>query len=282
MLRVFYDLDTPVTLARLRSGKPVDYLPEDGLQGFDLTLSYTGGDALHELQTVVGARRVAALYGHVDPAAHRPVSCAEPNRADLSYLGTYAADRQPTLERLFIEPARLHPARRFTVGGSGYPAHFPWTPNIFFVHHVAPSQHPAFFCSSRLTLNVTRADMAAMGFCPSGRLFEAASCGVALLSDSWIGMEEFFTPDREILIARTPEQVSAALQLSDLELERIAQAARERVCAEHTSLHRAQQLLGLLEAAREGGGAGFPGAGLPGTLPPYRAPGAFAEPAKVT
>jgi spore maturation protein CgeB len=248
-LSVFYDLDTPVTLARLAADEPVAYLPSDGLGQFDLVLSYTGGPALDVLRDRLGARAVAPLYGHVDPTAHRPAGPRSMFAGALSYLGTHAADRQPTLERLFVDAARARPEERFVLGGSGYGADFPWQPNIWFMDHVAPADHPAFFCSSRLTLNVTRADMAAMGWCPSGRLFEAAACGVPILSDDWNGLASFFTPGEEILLARSTSDTLAALDRSDAELGRIAQAARARVLAEHSSAARAAELVGLLERA---------------------------------
>jgi spore maturation protein CgeB len=246
-VRVFYDLDTPVTLEKFRQYGRVEYVPPYGLEPFDLVLSYTGGRALQELQRRLGARRVAPLYGSVDPGTHKPV---EPNvryDADLSYLGTYAADRQPTLDRLFIEPARRSPSKRFLIGGAQYPEDFPWAENIWFVSHVPPPQHPSFYCSSKLTLSVTRAAMAEMGYCPSGRLFEAAACATPLVSDWFDGLDEFFEPGREILIASTASEVIAALSLSQEELHRIGVAARERVIAEHTADHRCQQLVQLLE-----------------------------------
>ncbi|WP_425231171.1 CgeB family protein [Sphingomonas sp.] len=249
-VRLFYDLDTPVTLARLAAGETVDYLPPHGLGGFDLVLSYTGGPALDALRDRLGARAAAPLYGHVDPGTHHPAPPRAMFRGDLSYLGTYAADRQPTVERLFVAPAGRAPEQRFVLGGSSYPADFPWQPNIHFMDHVGPADHPAFFCSSRLTLNVTRADMAAMGWCPSGRLFEAAACGAPIVSDSWPGLERFFTPGEEILLAAEADDVLAALALGDGELRRIADAARARVLAEHSSAARAAELVRLIEAAR--------------------------------
>ena len=252
-LTVFYDMDTPVTLASLAEGRGVDYLPPQGLGDFDLVLSYTGGDALEMLRTRLGARRVAPLYGHVDPASHRPSPPVDVFRGDLSYLGTYAADRQATLQTLFIEPAGQRPERRFVLAGAGYPPEFPWRDNIFFVRHLPPGDHPSFFASSRLTLNVTRAPMAAMGWCPSGRLFEAAACGVAILSDRWPGLETFFVPGEEILTAATAAEAVAALELPDGELARIARAARARVLEEHSSDRRADELLAILDGA---GGAG--------------------------
>jgi spore maturation protein CgeB len=248
-VRVFYDLDTPVTLERFRLEGSVDYLPPYGLEPFDLVLSYAGGRALDDLQQHLGARRVAALYGSVDPEVHKPVVSDAHYHSDLSYLGTYAADRQPTLEQLFLEPAKRSPAKRFLVGGALYPQDFPWTDNISFVSHVPPPQHPAFYSSSKLTLSVTRAAMAEMGYCPSGRLFEAAACATPVLSDSWNGLQEFFEPGREILVASSASDVLEFLSLNPEELRSIGCAARERVLAEHTADHRSQQLLNLLEMA---------------------------------
>jgi spore maturation protein CgeB len=244
--RVFYDLDTPVTLARLKAGESVKYIGPRGLGDFDLVLSYTGGAALDVLRAELGARHVAALYGHVDPDVHRPVAPLHHYRSDLSYLGTYAADRQEALESLLVAPARQRSKQRFLIGGAQYPQDFPWSDNIFFVRHLPPSEHPAFFSSSRLTLNVTRQAMAEMGWCPSGRLFEASACGTPVLSDSWEGLEAFFEPGREILVARTTEDAVTALDVSDAELQRIAIASRERTLSEHTSARRAEELERLL------------------------------------
>lgn len=240
-LKCFYDLDTPVTLDCLRSGKPVAYLPAGGLGGFDLVLSYTGGKALQALRSELGARRVAPLYGSVDPEIHTPVSRLPHYEACLSYLGTYAEDRQAMLQRLLIEPARQLPDKKFVIAGAQYPESFPWSQNIFFVRHLPPSEHPAFYCSSPLTLNITRRAMAEMGYCPSGRLFEAASCGAAILSDWWEGLDLFFKPGSEILVAQTTEQVIEILAF-ETELARIGRRARERALDEHTARHRAVEL----------------------------------------
>lgn len=248
-VRVFYDLDAPVTLERLRARAEVDYIPSYGLEPFDLVLSYAGGRTPEELQCRLGATRVAALYGSVDPEQHRPVSSSTKYHAELSYLGTYAADRQQALDALFLQPARQSPEKKFIIGGSLYPSDFPWSANINFVRHVPPLEHPAFYCSSKMTLSVTRAAMAEMGYCPSGRLFEAAACGTPVISDDWEGLDSFFEPGREILIASSAADVMEALSLSCEERERIGKAARERVLAEHTADHRSQQLISLLEGA---------------------------------
>jgi spore maturation protein CgeB len=248
-VRAYYDLDTPVTLAKLSRGEKVPYIGPRGLSVFDLTLSYTGGPALVELQRTLGAKRVAALYGSVDPALHAPAPAVDQYAADLSYLGTYAEDRQAALEALLLAPARALPRSRFAIGGSQYPSDFSWAPNIHYLWHVPPSEHAAFYCSARLNLNVTRAPMAAMGYCPSGRLFEAAACGAALISDHWDGLDQFFTPGEEILVAQRTEDVLDALQRSSHELQIMGRRARERALAEHTIERRALQLLSALEAA---------------------------------
>jgi len=251
-LKVFYDLDTPVTLDALGAGAAVPYLPSDGLAAFDLVLSYTGGRALDELRIRLGARRVAPLYGWVDPTMHCPAQPMEEFRSELSYLGTFAADRQAALEELFVRPAHREPESRFVIGGAQYPDSFPWSENIFFVRHLPPSLHPAFFCSGRATLNVTRRAMAAYGFCPSGRLFEAAACGVPLLTDTWDGLDAFFTPGTEILPVTSAAETLAALSLSDAELRRVAAAGRTRALEKHTATARVLRLERILEDARDG------------------------------
>jgi spore maturation protein CgeB len=251
--RVFYDLDAPVTLARMDADLPVEWVGEGGYSGYDLVLSYSGGRSLEELRTRLGARRVAPLFGSVDLAVHHPVkpmtTPAGNRRIDLSYLGTWAEDRQRALEKLLIEPARQKSDRVFLIGGSMYPANFPWGSNIYFIPHVAPADHNAFYCSSDLTLNITRKAMRERGYCPSGRLFEAAACETPVLSDWWPGVDEFFEPDREILIARNSDDVLRALALDRAELKKIGHAASERARACHTAGIRARQMVEAIESA---------------------------------
>ena len=251
VLKGFYDLDTPVTLSGLRAGQMVPYLPAEGLGAFDLVLSYTGGRAVEELKTRLHARRVEPLYGWVDCTTHFAAEPMPEFRGMLSYLGTYAADRQQALETLFVEPARRLPASRFTIAGAQYPDSFPWTENMFFCRHLPPSLHPAFFCSARATLNVTRQAMAQYGFCPSGRLFEAAACGVPIVSDWWEGLDTFFTPGVEILPVQTTAEVLDALSLGDAELRMIAVAARARTLEFHTAEKRVLELEAICDRARE-------------------------------
>lgn len=247
-IKAFYDLDTPVTLKAVNAEKPVPYLPREGLGSFDLVLSYTGGRALEELHTVLGARRVAALYGSVDPEAHCPVPAMREFYSGLCYLGTYSTDRQAALEELFVKPADRIPRERFVIGGAQYPESFPWRENIFFVRHLPPSLHSAFFCSARATLNITRGSMVEYGYCPSGRLFEAAGCGTAILSDWWEGLSDFFSPGTEILRVESEEDVENALSLSDEELHSIGAAARQRTLERHTARQRVIELEAICES----------------------------------
>ncbi|HWK64991.1 MAG TPA: glycosyltransferase [Rhizobiaceae bacterium] len=249
-LRVFYDLDTPVTLSNLKNGQRPEYIGPDGLRGFDLALSYTGGAALDELSSLLGAPKALPFYGHVDPDKHHPEMQDPCFAGDLSYLGTYAEDRQEAIERFLVEPAWRRPECRFVIGGAQYPQDFPWAPNIYFVRHLPPPDHPRFFTSSRLTLNVTRRAMAEMGWCPSGRLFEAAACGAAIVTDVWPGLDSFFAPGWEVLPVDTTEDVIAALNLTDQELKRLRENARERVLAEHTSDRRATEFEAIVSDAR--------------------------------
>ena len=246
--RVFYDLDTPVTLSRLATGEDVPYIPASGLGEFDLVLSFTGGRALEQLRTRLGARRVAPLYGSVDPEAHHPVAPDPKWAAACSYLGTWSDDRQSRLEALFLAPARKNAQQLFVLGGSMYPANITWPTNVARFDHVPPPAHSAFYCSSPLTVSVTRAPMAGLGYCPSGRLFEAAACGVPVLSDWWQGLDTFFTPGDEILIARTTDDALAALARPPGELAQIGQRARTRALGEHSGTQRARQLVALLQS----------------------------------
>jgi spore maturation protein CgeB len=250
----FYDIDTPVTLAKLERGD-FEYLTPDLIPGYDLYLSFTGGPTLDLIERRFGAPRARALYCSVDPDRYPQLD--RPHRWDLSYLGTYSPDRQPVLERLLIEPARRLPERRFVVAGPQYPAEIDWPANVERFEHVGPADHAEFYAASRYTLNVTRADMVAAGWSPSVRLFEAASCGVPIVSDIWDGIEAVLTPDREILLAEGSDEVVTILEGQSEEGRRaIARQGRERVLRAHTAAHRAAELESYLGEAlhdRSGG-----------------------------
>ena len=250
-LRVFYDLDTPVTLSQLESGG-VDYLRCDQLSAFDLVLSFTGGRILSELESKYGARMARALYGCVDPDDYMRGAPSSEFTCDLSYMGTYAADRQEKLEWLFLEPARRHPEKQFVLAGALYPWDWQWPVNVRRMDHVAPRVHPCFYSSSRITLNITRGEMARWGWCPSGRLFEAAACGTPLISDWWEGLDWFFDVVRDLRVVSRTEHVEQAMAKPDVDLQALARHARERTLDDHTGQVRARQLLEYLEEARAG------------------------------
>jgi spore maturation protein CgeB len=243
----FYDIDTPVTLGKLARGE-YEYVSPAVIPGYDLYLSFTGGPTLTLLEQRYGARAARALYCSADAAAYRPVNT--PVRWDLSYLGTYSPDRQPTLDRLLVVVARQAPALRFCVAGPQYPADIAWPSNVERLEHVAPADHPSFYSASRFTLNVTRADMIAAGWSPSVRLFEAAACAAPIISDVWDGLETLLDPQREIILAEDPQAVLRALTtLPDHERRAIGESGRRRILAAHTAAHRAEELGSLLQSA---------------------------------
>lgn len=250
-LTAFYDIDTPVTVARLDRGD-CPYLTEALAPRFDLYLSFAGGPVLERLRAHYGVRRALPLHCSVDPCEYFPVASAR-LRYDLGYLGTYSADRQPALERLLLEPARRWPAGRFSVAGALYPESIAWPGNITRAEHLPPAVHRSYYNSQRFTLNVTRSDMVANGHAPSVRLFEAAACGVPIISDAWPGMAELFTPGSEILVASQTEEVLSFLhELEPEQLARVAGRARERVMRMHTGAHRAMQLEAYVAQALAG------------------------------
>ncbi|BCS33659.1 glycosyl transferase [Luteitalea sp. TBR-22] len=251
---MFYDIDTPITLAALESGQPCEYLRPDQLRLVDSVLSFTAGHALDRL-CALGAPRAHALCCSVDPTIHLPV--VEETRWDIGYLGTYAPDRQPGLEALMLDVARTRPWGRYAVAGPMYPDTVAWPANVDRVDHLPPAAHAPFYCGQRFTLNLTRADMRRLGHSPSVRLFEAAACGAAIISDEWPGLEDFFEPYIEILPAATRADVEQYLDMPDAARRTLGLRARERVLAAHTAEHRAiefeayaAEAMGLHQLAR--------------------------------
>jgi spore maturation protein CgeB len=232
----FYDIDTPVTLAKLARGD-YEYLEPRQVAGYELYLSFTGGPTLGRIERDLGAPRARAFHCLVDPEGYFPEDVSP--RWDLGYLGTYSDDRQPALDNLLLEPARRDPRLRAVVAGPKYPDEIDWPPNVERIEHLPPAQHRAFYGAQRITVNVTRADMVRAGWSPSVRLFEAAACATPVVSDPWAGLAEIFP---EVLIAHGPDEVAAALALSDGELRAIGEQVRARVLREHTAEQRALEL----------------------------------------
>jgi spore maturation protein CgeB len=248
-LTAFYDIDTPVTLSQLARGE-CDYLEAELVASYDCYLSFAGGPLLQKLEDEFGSPLARPLFCSVDPELYSPQS-SQPN-FDLGYLGTYSVDRQPSLQELMLEPARRWPAGRFVVAGPQYPEGIDWPSNVRRIEHLPPHEHVGFYGDQRFTLNLTREQMIRTGYAPSVRLFEAAACGVPVISDWWEGLETVFVPEREILITRSSAETLAHLRhLDEAARQRIGSAARERVMAEHTGERRAEELEGYFsEAAR--------------------------------
>jgi spore maturation protein CgeB len=243
----FYDIDTPVTLAGLDQG--LEYLSAAMIPRFDLYLSFSGGPVPGMIEDAYGSPMARVLYCSADPNLYRPHPVKQ--HWSLGYLGTYSDDRQPSLERLLLAPAMMLADHQFVVAGSRYPEHLVWPDNVSRIEHLSQHQHPPFYSRQRFTLNLTRADMRALGFSPSVRLFEAAACGTPVISDRWPGIETIFEPGTEILLVSDAREVSQILR--DIPEERrlaIADKARRRILADHTPDHRARQLEAYyLEAA---------------------------------
>jgi spore maturation protein CgeB len=245
----FYDIDTPVTLAKLAAGEH-EYITPDLIPKFDLYLSFTGGPTLRFIESRYGSPAARALYCSVDTELYAPVKRAA--QWDLGYLGTYSVDRQPVLESLMLEPARRWSDGRFAVVGPMYPDDIRWPENVFREIHLSPREHPAFYAAQRFTLNVTRAAMKQAGYSPSVRLFEAGACGAPVISDWWQGLDSIFAIGREVLVSNDPEQTLRYLRdVRDVERLAIGEAARARVLREHTPERRAIQLEGYWKEAND-------------------------------
>lgn len=250
-VKAFYDIDTPITVAKLRSTAATEYITVAQIPALDLYFSFTGGPMLREIERRFGASRAVPLYCSFDPERYHPYPVAKRFECDLSYMGTYAPDRQPKLEELLCEPASRLPNSRFLVAGPQYPRSIRWPKSVRRIMHLNPRWHPHFYSSSRITLNVTRRDMVQAGYSPSVRLFEAAACGTAIASDNWPGLETFFSPGKEILLPTGSEDMVRYLSdFTDADIHNIGHAAMERVLSEHTSQIRATEF----EAAVEGSG----------------------------
>ncbi len=246
-VRAFYDIDTPVTLAKLARGDH-EYISPELVPEYDLYLSFTGGPTLDRLEREFGSPMARPLYCSADPETYFPE--AVPKQWELGYLGTYSDDRQPALEQLLFKPAMARPKDRFVVAGPQYPDSIAWPDNVERIDHLPPSKHKVFYNAQRFALNVTRKDMIAAGWSPSVRLFEAGACAVPVISDVWPGIEEIFVPGEEIVLARCAEDVLRCLdETSSEEARRIGQAARERVMESHTPAKRAKELVAFAEEA---------------------------------
>ena len=250
-LRIFWDVDAPATLSAMESGE-LDSL-RSVLGGYELVFTYGGGDPVVERYRELGARACIPVYNALDPSTHHPVPARAELACDLLFVGNRLPDREARVARFFFGAVDRAPDRRFLLGGSGWEDRTR-PGNLRYLGHVAPGDHNALNCSARAVLNVSRESMAANGFSPATRVFEAAGAGACLITDPWEGLELFLDAGSEVLVAADGEEVAALVQdLQPAEARGIGDAARARVLREHTYAHRAAQVEALLaDAARVG------------------------------
>lgn len=246
-LRIWWDVDAPATLAEI--GDDETHPVRMALPRADLVLTYGGGKAVTQAYRRLGARACEAVYNALDPATHHPVPPQARFACDLGFLGNRLPDREERVETFFLEPADRLAEHRFLLGGSGWDDK-PCPPSVVKLGHVGTADHNAFNASARAVLNINRASMAATGYSPPTRVFEAAGASACLITDAWRGIEMFLTPGKEVLVVRDADDVVEAL--ADLTPERaqaIGAAALARMLAEHTYDHRAETLAQTLKSA---------------------------------
>ena len=242
---IFWDVDAPATLASMEEDASDPLRARIG--EFDLVLTYGGGDPVVRRYRALGARDCVPVYNALDPTTHHPVAPRDELRADLSFLGNRLPDREARVEEFFFAAAAPAPARSFLLGGSGWEDRVAGLENVRYLGHVSTRDHNALNCSALSVLNVSRESMAANGFSPATRVFEAAGAGACVITDAWEGIEQFLEPGSEVLVARNGAEVGALLaQLDPRRARAIGEAARARVLAGHTYAQRAAQVEALL------------------------------------
>jgi spore maturation protein CgeB len=244
---IFWDVDAPATLARMNADARDPFIPL--VPQYDLILTYGGGQPVIDAYRRFGAPRCVPIYNALDPREHHPVAAESRFGALLGFLGNRLPDREARVREFFFKPARTFPGETFLLAGSGWDADAGAPPNVKRLGHLYSRDHNAFNCTPRAVININRDSMAAIGFSPPTRVFEAAGAGACLLLDAWEGIECFLEPDREVLVVRNGADVATVLaNLTETRARRIGAAARERVLAKHTYAHRAVEF----EAAIDG------------------------------
>jgi spore maturation protein CgeB len=254
-LVAFWDVDAPATLDRVHENVRDPFLAL--IPRYDVVFTYGGGDPVVSAYRELGARQCVPIYNALDPETHFPVAPDSRFEGDLGFLGNRLPDREARVDEFFFKAAALLPKARFVLAGAGWDDK-PMTRNVRYSGHVYTNDHNAFNCTPRAVLNVSRESMARYGFSPATRVFEAAGSGACLITDHWKGIEQFLEPGKEVLVAKSGDEVAALLQF--LTPERAAEFGREayrRVLAEHTYGRRAAEVEGVLEGKMVMTGAGL-------------------------
>lgn len=245
---VFWDVDAPATLDRVHGDAADPFRPL--IPRYDLVLTYGGGEPVRQAYLGLGARDCVPIYNALDPATHHPVPPEPRFECDLAFLGNRLPDREARVEEFFLRAAAQLPDRRMLLGGSGW-GDKPLPANVQYLGHVYTADHNAFNCTPRAVLNVSRESMARYGFSPATRVFEAAGAAACLITDAWAGLETFFEPGTEVLVAQGGDEVAQHVAALDAQRARaIGQAAYRRVLAEHTYAHRAAQVDAVLAGSQ--------------------------------
>lgn len=242
---IFWDVDAPATLSRVESDANDAFrrlIPE-----YDAIFTYGGGPPVIAHYERLGAQLCLPIYNALDPETHYPVSPDPSLACDLAFVGHRLPDREARVEEFFLNAAQLAPDLSFVLGGEGW-GNKQVPENVRWIGHVGSDRHNLVNCSARMVLNVNRDSMAKVGFSPPTRVFEAAGAGACLITDAWEGVEHFFTPDSEILIAKSAEEVVERLRRCEAKRNvAIGQAMMKRALCQHTYESRAQQVHSTLE-----------------------------------
>jgi spore maturation protein CgeB len=235
-LAVFWDVDAPATLDRIANDAADPFhalIPQ-----YDIVFTYGGGPPVVAAYERFGARICVPIYNGLEPSTHHPVPPQSRFSCDLGLVANRLPDRERRIEEFFLAPAAELHDRRFLLAGAGW-ADKPIPANVGYIGHLYTADHNAFNASCLAVLNVSRDSMASNGYSPATRVFEAAGAGACLITDAWEGIELFFEPGREILVAENGPAVAEQLaRLTPEEARRIGVAARRRALAEHTYTQR--------------------------------------------
>jgi spore maturation protein CgeB len=240
----FWDVDAPATLARVEAN-PRDHFYRL-IPRYDFVFTYGGARPVLDRYLRLGARNCYPIYNALDPDTHHPVIPNSSQKCDLAFVGHRLPDREQRVEDFFFAAAERAPEFSFVLGGEGWGGKS-LPNNVRWIGHVGSADHNRINCSARMVMNITRDSMAQVGFSPPTRVFEAAGAGACLITDAWPGVEDFFAPSQEILVASSASEVVRYLrQTSHREAARIGAAMRKRALAEHTYRLRAFELHRIL------------------------------------
>ncbi|MBX9759241.1 MAG: glycosyltransferase [Beijerinckiaceae bacterium] len=243
-ITIFWDVDAPTTLAEI-SADPQHPL-RAALARLDAVLTYGGGAPVVNAYRELGAAECAPIYNALDPLSHHQAPCEARFACDLAFLGNRLPDREARVTEFFLAPAQALQGKHFILGGAGW-GDLPLPPNVRWLDHVPTRDHNALNASARAVLNVNRDSMAANGFSPPTRVFEAAGAGACLITDAWEGVEMFLSPGNEVLVARDGADVADILAgLSPERARAVGAAALARVRRDHTYAQRAREVNAVL------------------------------------